>query len=752
MNRSRLVTASSLFFWLACGQGNQNQPPVCGNLLVEVGEQCDDGNNNDADGCEANCSLPRCQNNIVDPGENCLQESQLLLSETPVALHAGDLNNDGNQDLVTANARTREVSVFLGQGNSFFATPLRFPLPQEPTALALADRDGDLLLDINVTLDDSQRNTNFLTLSNTSVNGVLSFADADPVTIPGIKSPKRMIVADVNQDGSFELAILSQTSLALLDIDGNTLITQLSEAPAEFLLADLNADTFPELLVSFPGAKRLLVFPNINGAISPDVVNITTAETPGAIAGFDADGDGSQDTIGVALTDTNAVELFINTAGTLTALGGQGPVPVGLTPSTVQLLDLDLDGDPELVTTNLSSNDATVLFNEGGVFGLSERIALGSQPIASFLVDLNNDLVKELVVLTRGSDDLSILSRQNNTLRETARVATLGAPTLFAPVSARVVLVAHPASNDVTLINNNVQTRIATPIPADAIVVADFDQDALPDFVVMSEALGQVSVFLQATASFSAPLQVGTSPAALVVGDFNGDTFIDIVTANALSNDLTLLTNNADITALAFTPTTFSLVGVVLPTALAVGDMDGDADSDLVVSNGINGDVIVLLQSAGVFTVGGKKRAGASASAIGLADLTDDNKLDIVVTSLDNNDAQVIVNAGFAAGIVQFKEPVVFVVGLAPSFVSFGDFDLNGQQDALIANQESKDLALLRNNGLNDQGQPEFESQFFALDRVPFGAIILDQNNDGFSDFLVGIQEDRSLRLLLSAP
>ncbi|TDI94916.1 MAG: DUF4215 domain-containing protein, partial [Deltaproteobacteria bacterium] len=38
--------------------------PSCGNGIVDPGEQCDDGNNIDADGCEADCTNPFCGNGI----------------------------------------------------------------------------------------------------------------------------------------------------------------------------------------------------------------------------------------------------------------------------------------------------------------------------------------------------------------------------------------------------------------------------------------------------------------------------------------------------------------------------------------------------------------------------------------------------------------------------------------------------------------------------------------------------------------
>lgn len=46
--------------------------PVCGNGVIEKpGESCDDGNNIDGDGCQANCQLSHCPDGIKDPDEEC---------------------------------------------------------------------------------------------------------------------------------------------------------------------------------------------------------------------------------------------------------------------------------------------------------------------------------------------------------------------------------------------------------------------------------------------------------------------------------------------------------------------------------------------------------------------------------------------------------------------------------------------------------------------------------------------------------
>lgn len=44
---------------------------TCGDGLLQAGEECDDGNHTDADGCESDCMLPKCGNAIFDPGEEC---------------------------------------------------------------------------------------------------------------------------------------------------------------------------------------------------------------------------------------------------------------------------------------------------------------------------------------------------------------------------------------------------------------------------------------------------------------------------------------------------------------------------------------------------------------------------------------------------------------------------------------------------------------------------------------------------------
>lgn len=55
------------------GQGAVCPEPatVCGDWIVRPGEQCDDGNRTDGDGCDGNCSLSTCGNGVRTAPEQC---------------------------------------------------------------------------------------------------------------------------------------------------------------------------------------------------------------------------------------------------------------------------------------------------------------------------------------------------------------------------------------------------------------------------------------------------------------------------------------------------------------------------------------------------------------------------------------------------------------------------------------------------------------------------------------------------------
>jgi cysteine-rich repeat protein len=62
----------------ACDSGAfESQGVLCGNGQLDPGEECDDANDVDGDGCDSNCTVTRCGNGIVTGGEECDDGNQV---------------------------------------------------------------------------------------------------------------------------------------------------------------------------------------------------------------------------------------------------------------------------------------------------------------------------------------------------------------------------------------------------------------------------------------------------------------------------------------------------------------------------------------------------------------------------------------------------------------------------------------------------------------------------------------------------
>ena len=72
------------------------------------------------------------------------------VDEEPYSVAIGDLNGDAKPDLVTANNRSDNVSVLLGNGDGSFQTPLDYNAGSGPRSVAIGDLNGDAKPDLTV--------------------------------------------------------------------------------------------------------------------------------------------------------------------------------------------------------------------------------------------------------------------------------------------------------------------------------------------------------------------------------------------------------------------------------------------------------------------------------------------------------------------------------------------------------------------------------------------------------------------------
>lgn len=134
--------------------------------------------------------------------------------------------------------------------------------------------------------------------------------------------------------------------------------------------------------------------------------------------------------------------------------------------------------------------------------------------------------------------------------------------------------------------------------------------------------------------SFAAPTSypVGTNPAAIVVGDFNGDGKIDIAVANTGSGDVSILLGNGDGTFQA--ARSFSAGNS--PTAIALGDFNGDGKLDLAAFQPGASVSILLGNGDGTFQSPKTLASTASLGWMAVADFDGDKKSDLAVCDSAN--------------------------------------------------------------------------------------------------------------------
>ena len=176
---------------------------------------------------------------------------------------------------------------------------------------------------------------------------------------------------------------------------------------------------------------------------------------------------------------------------------------------------------------------------------------------------------------------------------------------------------------------------------------------------------------------------VGTGPTAIVVGDFNGDGKPDLAVANTVSSDVSILINNGDGT---FKAAVNSPAGTA-PQAMAAGDLNGDGKLDLVVINegdpstGVNGVVFLLLGNKdGTFQAPVQLQADRFPLSIAVADLNGDNKLDVILGDGANDGVTILLGKGDGT----FQPPNAVILGSSGAVGALGVGDFNADKNVDI--------------------------------------------------------------------
>ena len=545
-------------------------------------------------------------------------QSQTLDGELLVL---GDLDGDGVPDAVVAGFETdkNRVAVAAGHASGSFG-PFQYHLVgKRPRSLALADMNGDGLLDLLSTLYTPTNNGVDEGISLSTGDGAGGFFFASTKVGQGV--PMGLHVADLDLDGDLDVVLPMQAKGAA----GDALLTWLGSGtgallpgpstlldlrPDHSLCTDLDGDGLVDVLV-VGEERRASLRGQLGGGFGLLVQE--WVGTTARVLVADVDGDGRNDALQVdddLLVRPGLRALRFESTPSL----GEGLLPSGTEITQLRSLDIDQDGLMDLVA--LVANQSWLALQRGlpgGGLDLPTPFSvpvLNAQDLA--VVDMDQDGHLDMVVsggLLPTTPAITVLHADGS------GGFSASVPVTDGSTGWLVTMVAGDLDGDgfpdamgehygiLDRFDNDGAGGLLPPQNLltiqhiSELELADLDLDGRLDLVVCSRTEGLWTAAGLGGGAFAAPvLSPETSDGCVdvAIDDTDGDGFPDLVLASART-EVMLLPNAGD----GSFPTALKVDTHVPPRKLAWVDLDRDEQPELLYSDGLHS--ITLLQDAGAF-------------------------------------------------------------------------------------------------------------------------------------------------------
>ncbi|CAF3297399.1 unnamed protein product [Rotaria sp. Silwood2] len=683
----------------------------------------------------------------------------------PCAFALGDLNSDGHLDIAVANFYLNSVGVFLGYGNGTFASQILFPTgdSSHPTSVTIADVNNDHRLDI-VSLNGGTNNIAILLghsntknayqtiyttrssfqngsitsgnfqdnyLANPSVtsektNDIFTlllgdyYSDFQTETIYSTGSgthPFSIAVGDLNNDTHLDMVVINsgKGSIEILLGFGNGSFKNeinysigLDSRPLDVILIDFNNDNRLDMFVSDSIGNNINIFVGLgNGTFAVEAAIWTGTESqPNSLASGDFNNDNLLDVV-VTNQGTDSIGLLLGFK--YSSFENKAIYSTGYlsSPYSAAIGDVNNDNRLDIVVGNYAtSNFAVFLGNSDGTFVLqTPQIHItGSHSWGVILGDFNNDNYLDMATVNWGINNIAVLLGYGN--------GTFAEPLFYSTGFA-----SRPA----------------------AISSGDFNNDNYLDIVVTNYALNTAGIFLgYGNGTFDSVKTYSTGklsgPSSVTIYDLNNDSYMDILTANIISDGIGILFGYGDgrfkdIQIYA------SDIGTS-PYYAAAADFNNDAILDIAVAFYGTGDIGILLgYDNGNFSPIMTCKTGSNAGAqhLNFGDFNNDNYLDIAIANSVTGDVGIL----FGYGNGYFMSTTLYVndASLGPYWILVGHFNSDIKLDLAFIDATENNLWILLQTG-----EKHFGSQKILLSYEgsnPSSAAVGDFNNDKCLDIVV---------------
>jgi hypothetical protein len=283
-----------------------------------------------------------------------------------------------------------------------------------------------------------------------------------------------------------------------------------------------------------------------------------------------------------------------------------------------------------------------------------------------------------------------------------------------------------------------------------SIEAADFNNDTFADLVITSEIDSSATILLgTGKGSFrpadGSPFFAGPTPNDIAIGDFNSDGNFDLAFANHDKKYITVLLGNGKGRFIESHNSPFPVNVTPHVHGISVGDFNGDTLLDLVTDNWADDQFEILYgDPTNLFKVPGSfyNTGDHPYQRLRAADVNGDGIEDVVTTNIDGNNVSVLLCDGH--GHFKDAKGSPFPCGDAPFGLSIGDINGDGEQDLAIINSPASTggnssgingLSLLLGNGTGRFKM--LKDSPFKAGNIPNRIATGDVNGDGINDIVV---------------
>jgi len=575
---------------------------------------------------------------LTDDGSGSFTNATLLPGGTQnncsppnQSVAVGDLNNDGNPDIVVADCST-DVTVFLADGRGGFLPGSAIWAGFGTQRVQIKDVNHDALLDIVV----GNLQPGDVTVLIGDGTGKFNAPDVGYALGGNMLQP--FVMDDFNSDGKYEIAALTMGTgpqlTFLKSLGDGTFVTaedhyvpaangKLGDYGTSIASADFDGDGNPDLVLggifgtgqggNVGGSETgITVFiEGMSGKLQPGR-NYGTGGALASLAVGDFDGDGKLDIAGADFID-GTVSLFLgNGDGTFRDAQVFSSAPGGA--SAIVAADFDNDGRVDLGIIGWP-NGLYVLINTGdGQFLPPTVYVLSDDAWSITAADLNDDGNLDLIIPHAVASTFTVmLGRGNGTFQILPDLINVGTnpqdikckdingdnkvDMMF--TSAEGIGVAfgngdgtfrHPTFYDVS-------HGSSTSLTAN-ILISDLNQDGKMDLAVTNAGLGVVHILLGYGDGTFAPaldFPIGGAPLGLLALDLNGDGALDIAATNLDYPGITTLINAGGTFTSLIVPATSATYGQrLLLTASVASSIRSVSDTPSGEISFVDNNLVVL--------------------------------------------------------------------------------------------------------------------------------------------------------------